>query len=72
MDSKNFPSHASLGKNLLKIAKEPPYSLCFLDETGATHLLLSERSLLFLALENEAEIFNKFKKIPGGCIITAN
>lgn len=72
MKPKNFPSNASLGKNCLRISKEPPYSLCFLDETGVVRLLLSEKSLLYLALKNEAEIFKKFKKKPGGCIIMAN
>lgn len=72
MESENFPSHASLGKNYLKIAQEPAYSLCFLDKTGAVHLISGRESLFFLALETEAGLVKKFGKKPDDCIITAN
>lgn len=75
MNAENFPSNADLVKDCLKIPEEPPYSFCFLDETGVVTLLLSEKSILFLFLEAEVEIAKRFNKKSCGrydCIITAN
>lgn len=48
------------------------YNLSFLDKNGLVHLILSEKSLFFLALKHEEEIVKMFHKKPDKCIITAN